>query len=267
MRHHQSAGSVLCAAAACMALHASVVRRLTGVARATRTHARAEKDRLTRTLVDAQPPGATPSPVTGLHIIDGATGPMLYVVTEKHTSVIDLTTNQLVSSVPFESSAAVYVCSGVDAWLPASHAPVFSCTAEASELLRVCPADSWPLAHPGSPPTLCRGKALPVSTSTSTLQSIHCGWLGPQTKLDDAGCARGCSAVDESNSLVVARPDAVYFYSTDGRGPCFVHDGACRCATVQLGRTMIAGRPRAWLHSSQAPVCNLTESIVNTGAH
>ena len=48
--------------------------------------------------MDAQPPGAAPSPVTGLHIIDGATGPVLYVVTGKHTSVIDLNTNQLVRS-------------------------------------------------------------------------------------------------------------------------------------------------------------------------
>ena len=57
-----------------------------------------------------------------------------------------------------------------------------------------------------------------------------------QTKLDDAGCAPGCSAVDESKNLVVARPDAVYFYSTDGRGPCFVHDGARRRVTLGSGR-------------------------------
>ena len=44
---------------------------------------------------------------------------MLYVVTEKHTSVIDLTTNQLVSSsVMRQSSAAVCASITVDAWLP-----------------------------------------------------------------------------------------------------------------------------------------------------
>ena len=79
------------------------------------------------------------------------------------------------------------------------------------------------------------------------------GWES-QTKLDDAGCAPGCSAVDESDSLVVVRPDAVYFYSTDGRGPCFVHDGGCSCGyKTAMGMTTIAGRSCACMHGSQAP--------------
>jgi hypothetical protein len=54
----------------------------------------------------------------------------------------------------------------------------------------------------------------------------YIGHLCSQTKLDDAGCAPGCSTLDDGNSLVVARQDAVYFYSPDGRGPCFVLEGA-----------------------------------------
>lgn len=49
------------------------------------------------------------------------------------------------------------------------------------------------------------------------------------------GAERGASALDSDGQLVVARPEAVYFYTPDGRGPCFVVEGAlarlpCRAA-------------------------------------
>ena len=40
------------------------------------------------------------------------------------------------------------------------------------------------------------------------------------------GAERGATALDVSGQLVVARPEAVYFYTPDGRGPCFVFEGA-----------------------------------------
>ena len=79
------------------------IRSTTALTEPTLTDDRAEKDRLSRAIVDAQSPGAAPSPITGLHLIDGAAGPELYVVTEKQTSVLDLTTNQLVSFVPLHN--------------------------------------------------------------------------------------------------------------------------------------------------------------------
>ena len=50
-----------------------------------------------------------------------------------------------------------------------------------------------------------------------------------QVVLDEAGAAPGCSTLDSEGELVVGRSEAVYFYSPDGRGPCFVFEGeACR---------------------------------------
>ena len=49
--------------------------------------------------MDAQATGAAAAPVTGLHLIDGVSAPLLYVVTEQQTSVIDLGSNQLVRSL------------------------------------------------------------------------------------------------------------------------------------------------------------------------
>ena len=69
-----------------------------GPALKDRTLAHAEKDRQTRTLVDGQSVGAATAPVTGLHFVDGPSGLLLYVVTEKQTSVIDLASNQLAST-------------------------------------------------------------------------------------------------------------------------------------------------------------------------
>ena len=40
------------------------------------------------------------------------------------------------------------------------------------------------------------------------------------------GAERGATALDADGQLVVARPEAVYFYTPDGRGPCFVFEGA-----------------------------------------
>ena len=40
------------------------------------------------------------------------------------------------------------------------------------------------------------------------------------------GAERGAMALDSDGQLVVARPEAVYFYTPDGRGPCFVFEGA-----------------------------------------
>ena len=40
------------------------------------------------------------------------------------------------------------------------------------------------------------------------------------------GADRDCTILNPQGDLVVARPEAVYFYSVDGRGPCFVFEGA-----------------------------------------
>ncbi len=46
-----------------------------------------------------------------------------------------------------------------------------------------------------------------------------------QSLLDEMGAEHDSTTQTSSGDLVVARPEAVYFYSMDGRGPCFVFEG------------------------------------------
>lgn len=46
-----------------------------------------------------------------------------------------------------------------------------------------------------------------------------------QSVLDEMGAEAGCTTMNQEGELVVARPEAVYLYTLDGRGPCFVFDG------------------------------------------
>ena len=39
------------------------------------------------------------------------------------------------------------------------------------------------------------------------------------------GADKDCTTLNPEGDLIVARPEAVYFYSVDGRGPCFVFEG------------------------------------------
>lgn len=46
-----------------------------------------------------------------------------------------------------------------------------------------------------------------------------------QSVLDELGAESGCTTVNLQGEFIVARPEAIYLYSTDGRGPCFVFEG------------------------------------------
>lgn len=39
--------------------------------------------------------------------------------------------------------------------------------------------------------------------------------------LDEAGASEGSTFVKENGQLLVARPQALYFYTVEGRGACF----------------------------------------------
>ena len=54
-----------------------------------------------------------------------------------------------------------------------------------------------------------------------------------QSVLDEMGADRDCTTLNPQGDLVVARPEAVYFYSIDGRGPCFVFEGAALCLLLR----------------------------------
>ncbi|KAJ1739546.1 Vacuolar protein sorting-associated protein 11 [Coemansia sp. RSA 989] len=42
--------------------------------------------------------------------------------------------------------------------------------------------------------------------------------------LEERGCGIGCSLINEDDELIVARDEAIYTYTADGRGPCFAFD-------------------------------------------
>ena len=87
---------------------------------------------------------------------------------------------------------------------------------------------------------------------------------GVQVVLDELGAAPGCCTESAQGDLVVGRPEAVYFYSPDGRGPCFVIEGVCRrllhpAMDADGGRSpREAGSKTAWLMAEHKASAALT---------
>ncbi|KAL1838774.1 hypothetical protein VTJ49DRAFT_2236 [Mycothermus thermophilus] len=55
----------------------------------------------------------------------------------------------------------------------------------------------------------------------------------PPKTVEDSGCGVGCMAVDRSTgNIVVAREDAVYYYTLDGRGPPTAYEGPKKMVAV-----------------------------------
>ncbi|KAI7856217.1 hypothetical protein BDC45DRAFT_581080 [Circinella umbellata] len=44
------------------------------------------------------------------------------------------------------------------------------------------------------------------------------------TTLDEQGCDLGCAIMSDLQEMVVGRDEAIYFYDSTGRGPCFAYD-------------------------------------------
>lgn len=60
--------------------------------------------------------------------------------------------------------------------------------------------------------------------TTSTVSVFPVDTFREET-LDHHGCALGCALMSEEGDLVVGRPEAIYFYSPEGRGPCLAFEG------------------------------------------
>ncbi|KAI8320405.1 hypothetical protein GQ54DRAFT_305536 [Martensiomyces pterosporus] len=65
--------------------------------------------------------------------------------------------------------------------------------------------------------------------ATTTAQTLVFDTTGSSTEtspnvLEERGCGIGCSLVNSERELIVARDEAVYFYTVEGRGPCFAFD-------------------------------------------
>ncbi|KAJ2393261.1 Vacuolar protein sorting-associated protein 11 [Coemansia sp. RSA 2611] len=63
--------------------------------------------------------------------------------------------------------------------------------------------------------------------ATTTAQTMVFDTSGNKSSpaiLEERGCGIGCSLMNEENELIVARDEAIYTYTVDGRGPCFAFD-------------------------------------------
>ncbi|KAJ8748601.1 hypothetical protein K2173_007591 [Erythroxylum novogranatense] len=63
-----------------------------------------------------------------------------------------------------------------------------------------------------------------VTPDSVTLFSLHNQPPRRQT-LDQIGCASNGVTMSDRSELVIGRPEAVYFYEIDGRGPCWAFEG------------------------------------------
>ena len=67
-----------------------------------------------------------------------------------------------------------------------------------------------------------------VATTSRVLKLVISGrgQGQPARMVEDSGCGVGCMTVDKKNGdIVVVRDDAIYYYTIDGRGPCYAYDG------------------------------------------
>lgn len=68
----------------------------------------------------------------------------------------------------------------------------------------------------------------------------------PPKTVEDQGCGVGCMAVDKRHGdIVVARDDAIYYYTLDGRGPPKAYDSPKELVTVYQQYVAIVSPPSA----------------------
>ncbi|GAB4859345.1 Vacuolar protein sorting-associated protein 11 [Ancistrocladus abbreviatus] len=71
------------------------------------------------------------------------------------------------------------------------------------------------------------GQALQLFAVTPSSVSLFSLEYQPPRKqtLDQIGCNVNCVAMSDRSELIIGRPEAVYFYEDDGRGPCWAFEG------------------------------------------
>lgn len=131
----------------------------------------------------------------------------LYAVTRNQTAVYNLRTNSKVAP-----SSEHCKCFSLIAVLLPRIAMALLCLLQSAIDTPACPMKS---------------RCLQALCVCALMQALVC--CARQAVLDEMGAERGATALDSDGQLVVARPEAVYFYTPDGRGPCFVFEGALAC--------------------------------------
>lgn len=67
----------------------------------------------------------------------------------------------------------------------------------------------------------------------------------PARVLEDAGCAVGCMALDQSTGdILIAREDAIHTYGLRGRGPSFAYDGPKKSLNLFKGYVVLVCPPK-----------------------
>lgn len=82
--------------------------------------------------------------------------------------------------------------------------------------------------------------------------------LAGQVVLDEMGAERGATALDAAGQLVVGRPEAVYFYTPDGRGPCFVFEGVLNCTEINAALLNVPSVRDNWFFE-KVTACSVSE--------
>ncbi|XP_019628396.1 PREDICTED: vacuolar protein sorting-associated protein 11 homolog [Branchiostoma belcheri] len=78
-----------------------------------------------------------------------------------------------------------------------------------------------------------------------SVQSYNLTAKDHKEELDAFGCEPRCSVLSDTsqdNQFVIGRPDAVYFYQTDGRGPCLVFEGEKKTLQWYRGYLVVVGK-------------------------
>eukprot|EP00795_Rhopilema_esculentum_P008547 gene8547-14548_t len=98
-------------------------------------------------------------------------------------------------------------------------------------------------------------------TTTETVTSYNVSARDHKEVLDGFGCDFKCSAisdVSQENQFVIARPDALYFYQTEGRGPCLAFEGEKKMVYWFRGYLVVVSKENKQLPRAGFPMNILT---------
>lgn len=85
-----------------------------------------------------------------------------------------------------------------------------------------------------------------ISTTSRILKLVISGkgQGQPPKTVEDTGCGVGCMTVDrKSGDIVIARDDAIYYYTLDGRGPPRAYEGAKKLVSVYQDYVAVVSPP------------------------
>ncbi|KAI0086320.1 hypothetical protein BDY19DRAFT_894941 [Irpex rosettiformis] len=93
-----------------------------------------------------------------------------------------------------------------------------------------------------------------------TYQASGKGSGGAPTEVDEVGCDLGCAAMDwRAKNMVIAKDEAIYIYSTEGRGACYAYEGFKSFVHTHLNYLAIVSPP--FTPSASAPSATIRNFV------